>query len=97
MTVLDRRPRAPSPAGPEARGLARDAAVVVGTLLALAVVAGLLWPQLVDPVEFVRTQEGVVTDEVALAHRSHARSGGGPVDQSERLPRLTPPSRPTGR
>ncbi len=67
--MLDRRPRAPSPAGPEGRGLARDAAVVVGTLLAIAVVAGLVWPQLVDPVEFVRTQQGVVTDEVALAQQ----------------------------
>jgi hypothetical protein len=69
VSVLDSRPRAVSRATPPARGLLGDAAVIVGALLALGVVAGLIWPHLVDPVQVVRTQTGLVSDEVALAHQ----------------------------
>jgi len=46
-----------------------DAVVVLGVLLVLGLVAGLLWPQLVDPVRFVRTANGISSDEVQLAHQ----------------------------
>jgi hypothetical protein len=68
--VLDSRPRSsPAVRPPAARPLVTDAVVVVGVLLLLAVVAGLLWPQLVEPVRYVRTRQGIVSDEVALARQ----------------------------
>ena len=52
-----------------ARALLTDAAIVIGVLLLLAVLAGLLWPQLVDPVQFTRTRQGVVSGEVQIARQ----------------------------
>jgi hypothetical protein len=69
VTVLDSRPRAAAPATSPARALAADAAIIVGVLLVLGVLAGLLWPHLVDPVQVFRSQGGIVSDEVALAHQ----------------------------
>jgi uncharacterized membrane protein YeaQ/YmgE (transglycosylase-associated protein family) len=67
--VLDSRPRTTSPATTPARALVTDAAVIIGVLLLLAVVAGLLWVRLVEPVMFTRVKQGVVSDEVALARQ----------------------------
>ena len=67
--MLDSRPGTASPASPATRALATDAAVVVGVLVLLGVLAGLVWPQLVDPVVYVRTRDDVVSDEVALAEQ----------------------------
>jgi hypothetical protein len=69
VTVLDLRPQTASRTASSTRGLVRDAAVILGVLLLLGVVAGLVWPQLVDPVQVVRTRTGLVSDEVALAHQ----------------------------
>lgn len=46
-----------------------DAVVVLGCFMAAGLVAGLLWPQLVSPVEVVRTEAGLSTAEVALSER----------------------------
>jgi hypothetical protein len=48
-------------------GLLVDLALVVGCVLALGLVVGLVWPQLVDPPLSRRTAEGVSTSEVQLA------------------------------
>ena len=66
--MLDSRPRTASP-GTSSRPLYADAAVVLGVLLLLGVLAGLLWPQLVDPVLYVRAPDGVAADEVQLAEQ----------------------------
>jgi hypothetical protein len=66
--VLDSRPRSSSASRSPTRALATDAVIILGVLLLLAVVAGLVWPRLVEPVPFVRTRQGIVSDEVALAH-----------------------------
>lgn len=49
--------------------LLADAAVILGAFAVAGVVAGLLWPQLVAPVEVVRTEFGLSTAEVYLAQR----------------------------
>jgi hypothetical protein len=71
--VLDSSARdAAAPAPPQAqsrRRLLTDAAVVVGVLLVLGVVAGLVWPSLGHPVELVRTASGVSGDEVQLGRQ----------------------------
>jgi hypothetical protein len=56
-----------------ARGVVRrDAAVVLGTLLALGVLGGVLWWLLTDPAEFTRLQEGGSMTEVELGQRFSA-------------------------
>ena len=47
----------------------RDVAVVLLAFLAGAVLVGLLWPQLVDPVVVTRAEDGLLTGEVALGDR----------------------------
>lgn len=49
--------------------MAVDIVVVLAAFLLAGVVAGLLWPRLVDPVIVSRTRLGLVTDEVGLARR----------------------------
>ena len=51
------------------RRVGKDVVVVLLSFLAAAVVVGVLWPQLVDPVEVVRAKAGLLTDEVALGER----------------------------
>lgn len=51
------------------RRLLTDAAVIVGVLLVLGMVAGLVWPFLGTPVEFLRTRTGVTADEVQLGRQ----------------------------
>jgi hypothetical protein len=46
-----------------------DVVVVLVAFLVAGVVAGLLWPELVDPVTVTRDKLGVVTREVALSER----------------------------
>jgi hypothetical protein len=46
-----------------------DILVVLGSFLLAGVAAGLLWPHLVEPVLVSRTDAGISTDELALAHR----------------------------
>ena len=46
-----------------------DVLVVLAAFAIAAVVVGLVWPQLVDPVVVERTEEGLLTDEVALGDR----------------------------
>jgi hypothetical protein len=53
----------------EARSMLVDVAVVLGAFLAAGIVAGILWPQLVEPVMLSRTELGISTDEVALSNR----------------------------
>jgi len=48
---------------------ARDAVAVIGLFLLAAVVAGLVWPHLVTPVQVTRNEFGVSTSEVALSER----------------------------
>ena len=50
-------------------GVLGDAAVVLGCFAVAGLVAGLLWPQLVSPVEVIRTEAGLATAEVALSER----------------------------
>jgi hypothetical protein len=70
-TASDDTTTSDSPADPPvARGaVVRDAAVVLVAFLVAGVVVGLVWPQLVDPVTVTRTEAGLATGEVALAHR----------------------------
>ena len=71
-----RRPQgAARPALPDQRmsgrrdGVLADVVVVLGCFAVAGLVAGLLWPQLVSPVEVVRTEAGLTTAEVALSER----------------------------
>lgn len=48
---------------------ATDIVVVLGTFLVAGAVAGVLWPQLVEPVTVTRNEFGLVIDEVGLARR----------------------------
>ena len=57
------------PGSPVARGWLLDAVLVVVAFGLVAVLAGLLWPRLVDPVVVTRTAEGTATGEVGLAER----------------------------
>ena len=50
-------------------GVLGDVAVVLGCFLLAGLVAGLVWPLLVSPVEVVRTEAGLSTAEVALSER----------------------------
>jgi hypothetical protein len=65
----DTVPERPGRSRPDGRRLLRDVAVVLLSFVAAAIVVGVLWPQLVDPVEVVRDKAGLLTDEVALAER----------------------------
>lgn len=49
--------------------LVKDVLIVLLAFLVAAVLAGALWPQLVDPVIVERAEQGVLTDEVALGDR----------------------------
>lgn len=49
-----------------------DVLVVLAGAVLLGVVAGLAWPQLVDPVTVTRTGAGLVRDEAALAQQFDA-------------------------
>ena len=56
-------------ARPRWQQLLGDVAVVTIAFLLAGLVAGALWPQLVDPVTVTRNDFGILTDEVALAER----------------------------
>lgn len=47
----------------------RDIVVVLLAFLVAGLLAGALWPQLAEPVTVSRSEVGLVTDEVGLAHR----------------------------
>lgn len=51
------------------RALLADVLVVLGAFAVAAVVVGVVWPQLVDPVVVEVTEMGLLTDEVALGDR----------------------------
>ena len=70
--MLDSRPRTAHRPTSSSRGLLADAAAVLGVLLLLGLVAGVVWPQLVDPVVFTRTADDVASGEVALAEQFDA-------------------------
>lgn len=53
----------------DGRAVTRDVLVVLATFVVAALVAGALWPQLVDPVVVEMTELGLLTDEVALGER----------------------------
>lgn len=46
-----------------------DLGVVLGLFAVAGVLAGVLWPRLVEPVTVVRLEVGTASDEVALAHQ----------------------------
>lgn len=54
---------------PPRDGVLRDAAVVLGCFVAAGLLAGVLWPLMVDPAVVVRTENGLTTSEVALGER----------------------------
>lgn len=54
---------------PRLRALLVDAGVILGAFLLTGLVAGILWPHLVHPVTVMRTNAGIVTDELALSYR----------------------------
>ena len=51
------------------RPASRDAALVVVAFVVAGAVAGLVWPHLVTPVTVTRTEDGISTGELALAHQ----------------------------
>ncbi len=51
------------------RSMYADIAVVLALFLGAGLLAGVLWPQLVEPVTVVRSDLGNATDEVGLAAR----------------------------
>lgn len=51
------------------RSRGADAIIVLAAFAAAAVLAGALWPQLVDPVVIERAEQGLLTPEVELADR----------------------------
>ena len=53
----------------DGRQVVKDVLIVLVAFLVAAVVAGALWPQLIDPVIVERAEQGVLTDEVALGDR----------------------------
>jgi hypothetical protein len=60
----------------------RDVLVVLASFLVAGAAVGLLWPQLVEPVTVTRTELGLTTGEVPLAHQFdqdawYALLGGG--------------------
>jgi hypothetical protein len=66
------RPTPPPPAGRTSGKVATDVLVVLAAAALLGILIGLLWPQLADPVTVVRTENGLVRDEVALAEQFDA-------------------------
>ena len=66
------RPTPPPPSGGGSGRVATDVLVVLAAAALLGVLIGLLWPQLADPVTVVRTESGLVRDEVALAEQFDA-------------------------
>jgi hypothetical protein len=62
---------ADTPADPpvDRDAVVRDVGVVMGAFLVAGLVVGLLWPQVVEPVTVSRSEVGLQTGEVALAHR----------------------------
>jgi hypothetical protein len=57
---------------PDARRVVADVAVVLVAFVVAAVVVGVLWPMVVDPVVVERAEQGVLTGEVALGDRFDA-------------------------
>ena len=53
----------------DGRRVVKDVVLVLVAFLVAAVVAGALWPQLVDPVIVERAEQGILTGEVALGDR----------------------------
>jgi hypothetical protein len=53
----------------DGRTVARDVVVVLGAFLAAGVLVGIVWPQVVEPVTVTRSEFGLQTGEIALAHR----------------------------
>lgn len=53
----------------EGRAILVDVAVILGLFLLAGVLAGILWPHLVDPVLVQRNKAGISTGEVALSNR----------------------------
>jgi hypothetical protein len=53
----------------EGQAMLADIAVVLGVFLVAGLLAGVLWPQLVDPAVVTRDETGLASDEVALAKR----------------------------
>jgi hypothetical protein len=73
MSSLAAGPDAPEgPAadpGPRLRDMLVDAVVVLGAFLVAGLVAGVVWPHLVHPVNVTRTSVGILTGELDLSHR----------------------------
>ncbi len=72
MTVVSDETAGPeTPVDPpvDRDAVTRDVVVVLGAFLLAGVAVGLVWPQLVEPVTVTRTESGLTTGEVALAHR----------------------------
>ncbi len=63
---------AEQPPGTRRGGAARDVLVVLGSMLVLAVVAGVAWRLLVHPAEFTAVRGGVEMDELELGKRFSA-------------------------
>lgn len=61
--------RAEGGTGADLRSMLLDAVVVLGAFLLVGLVAGVLWPHLVQPVDVTRTSAGIVTGELDLSHR----------------------------
>ncbi len=72
MTTADDDTSTPeTPASPpvDPAAVVRDVVVVLAAFVVAGVAVGLLWPQLVEPVTVTRSEVGLTTGEVALAHR----------------------------
>jgi MFS family permease len=55
--------------GPDRRVALKQVAIVLLAFLVAALVVGIIWPHLVDPVEVVRDEAGLVTNELGLTDR----------------------------
>jgi hypothetical protein len=65
--------RDPGADGPvELGNVVRDVLVVLAAFVVAAIVVGVAWPMVVDPVVVERTEDGLLTDEVALGDRFDA-------------------------
>lgn len=72
MTSVDddtSTPDAPVSPPVDRDAVVRDVVVVLASFLLAGVAVGLIWPQLVEPVTVTRSDLGLQTGEVALAHR----------------------------
>jgi hypothetical protein len=69
MSVLAGTGTEPGRGRTEGRRVLKDVAIVLLAFLLAAVVVGVLWPHLVDPVQVVRDKAGLLTDETALGQR----------------------------